>query len=123
MRAWSYLPDRYLTAAAPVVRVVTDIELPALDDDFARNIVAQGVLLQFGQNLVVERILVRKLAAKRIGRLKFESVIVIGKLNAGFFAGLARLLEKIGGAFVAVGLLALFGFNPRANDELVPDGV
>ncbi len=67
--------------------------------------------------------IVGKFAAKRFGRLKFKSVIVIGKLNAGFFAGFAGLLKKIGGALVAVGILALFGFNPRANDKLVPDNM
>src|SRR5258705_6996907 len=70
-----------------------------------------------------EQNIVRKFSAKRIGRLKFESVIVIGKLNAGFFADFAGLLEKISGALVAIGFLALFGLNPRANDELVPNSM
>src|SRR5258708_30450861 len=48
-------------------------------------------------------------------------MIVIAELDAGFFAGFAGAIEKIGGALPSAGLDALLFVDPGANDVAVAD--
>src|SRR5579863_2884911 len=70
-----------------------------------------------------EEDVVGEFAAEGVGGLKFKSVIVIGELDASFLRLFAGFLEKVSGPFEAVGLGALLGVDPRADDEFVADGV
>src|SRR5438270_851627 len=68
-----------------------------------------------------EKKIVREFSAESFGRLEFERVVVIAKLNASFLAFLAGFVKKLGGAFPSAGLSALLLVNPRTNDVAVAD--
>src|SRR5712664_314115 len=63
--------------------------------------------IRFGEEEIV-----RELAAERFRGVEFERVIVIAELDAGFFAGFAGAIEKIGGALPSAGLDALLFVDP-----------
>src|SRR3989442_13695148 len=48
-------------------------------------------------------------------------MIVVAKLDAGFFAGFAGFVEEFGGAFPSAGFGTLFLVNPGTNDVAVAD--
>src|ERR1700737_2327814 len=71
----------------------------------------------------VEEKIIGKFGAEGWRGFEFERVIVVGELDAGFLAGFAGGIEKIGGAFPSTGFGALFFVNPGANKKFVADGV
>src|SRR5438874_12466116 len=66
-----------------------------------------------------EKKIVRKFAAERIGWLKFEGVIVVAELDAGFLAFFAGFVEEIRCTLPSVGPGALFFVDPGTNDIAV----
>src|SRR6267378_3239058 len=66
-----------------------------------------------------EKEVVREFAAEGFGRLKFEGVIVVAELDAGFLAGFAGFVEEFGSALPPTGFGALFLVNPGADDVAV----
>src|SRR6266478_5634732 len=70
-----------------------------------------------------EQVVIGHLASDgRVG-FEFEGVVVVGKLDAGFFGGFAGAVEERGGLLPAVGSGALRDVNPRADNVAVADDV
>ena len=74
----------------------------------------------------LDQVLIAQLQQRVVRKLavfgeKFEPVIVVGELDAGFLALLAGAIEGVGGAFpVVVGLAEFFG-NPGIHDVALTD--
>src|SRR6266481_1428807 len=66
-----------------------------------------------------EQEIVREFAAERLSGIEIERVIVVGELDAGFFAGFAGFVEEFGGALPAARFGTLFLVDPRADDIAV----
>ncbi len=72
---------------------------------------------------VFQKVVVGKSAIERFRGLKFERVVVIGELDAGFLGRFAALVEEIGGALPTVVGVALRRLDPGIDDDLVADSV